>query len=150
LNYQKDSFHLNIQPSTLSIISIKNDTKTSDQKKEKWIAGITNPAVERPGKVNIRILKPPTKRVTKYKTKTLVTQRKAPRVSILIGSKSKFKTGLINKLKRVKQIAAEIKIRLFSEKDIAPIALAIKKRQKKLMKIWRKKFFIANDYFLER
>jgi hypothetical protein len=106
LDYQKNGFHLNIQPSRLSMISIKNDTRTSDQKEEKCIEGTINPPAEKPGKVNITILNPPTKRVTKKRTATLTTQRKPPKVSMFIGIKSRLRTGLTRKLKTVKQIAA--------------------------------------------
>ncbi len=135
--------YLNSQFSNELNISIRNDTKTSDQKKVKRILGIVKPEKVRPGKTKLEMLKPVTKTVTKYKTMTLIIQRKAPSVSRLIGIKSRLRTGLINKLKMVSKTDAQKRVTKLFEKLIAPVSFAMAKRQKKLMKILRNKLFMG-------
>lgn len=97
------------------------------------------PEKEKPGKVNPTILNSGTKRVTRYKTARLITQRKAPKVSKLIGINKRFKIGRIIKLKRAKQKEANKRTEIFSEKSIPPINFEMKKKVKRLTKIVFKK-----------
>ncbi len=128
------------------ITSTMNDTKTSDQKKDKWNEGMTKPDKDSPLKLKPTILNPGTKIVTKKKTMTLITHLKAPSVNKLTGVINKFKRGFISRLNKVRQRAAQNKITKLSAKFIADVSFEIRSKLKKFKKIFRSKVFIDSAY----
>jgi hypothetical protein len=107
--------HAKIQETPAATISIKNDTKTRAQKKERLIWGITKPAKERPSKVKPVILNSEIRIGTMKSTSTFTTHLKAPKVIKFIGVKSKLRTGFTIKFRRVRLKAAQKRITRFSE-----------------------------------
>jgi hypothetical protein len=132
------------------MISIKNDTKTSDQKKVNFIWGITKPAKVKPPKVKPETLNSEIMMETIKRTITLITHLKAPRVIKFMGVSRRLRTGLTIMFSKVKLRAVQKRTTKLSEYETPRVTLETKKIETKLMEMFLKSDLIYFDFLIKQ